>query len=177
MSFSRRMLGIALALLVCLGLVACTRANHADQATMAHADSAPQPTPGVLSVVDVMARTVPLADGNGAVYMTILNGTDAEVRLTGASSPLAESVDMHETVDDNGILRMMPLGDGVAIPAGGAIVFAAGGKHVMLNHLAAPLKAGDEVVLTLNFSNGDSIDVKTVASDMIPEEPGAHSGH
>ncbi len=74
--------------------------------------------------------------GNGAVYLTVVNGTGVPDQLVSATSPLAATVEFHETVNDNGILRMQPQPDGFEIPAGGSLAFQPGGKHIMLVELS-----------------------------------------
>lgn len=108
---------------------------------------------GELQVTDVRARPAPLAGGTGAVYLTVVNGTAKDEQLAAVSSPVAEAVELHETVDDNGVMRMRHEPEGFAIPAGGTLQLAPGGKHVMLIGLAAPLAVGDTITLTLTFAH------------------------
>lgn len=113
---------------------------------------------GELEVANLRARPAPLAGGNGAIYFTVINGTDAEEQLLAASSPAAEAVELHETVDDNGVMRMMHQPEGFVIPPGGTLELMPGGKHVMLIGLAEPLDVGDTVDLTLTFAQaGDQV--------------------
>ncbi|MGI9270683.1 MAG: copper chaperone PCu(A)C [Woeseiaceae bacterium] len=70
-----------------------------------------------------------------AGYMTLHNSSDSQILINRIESPDLESVQMHETVLDDGISRMRPL-PMVAIPAGQAVTFEAGGKHLMLRHLS-----------------------------------------
>ncbi len=128
---------------------------------------------GELEVANVRARPAPLAGGTGAIYFTVTNGTDAEEQLVAASSPAAEAVELHETVDDNGVMRMVHQPEGFTIPPGGTLELMPGGKHVMLIGLDEPLEVGDTVELTLTFAQaGDQVlDVPVMEIEGMGEMP------
>lgn len=130
----------------------------------------PQPEPGALTVTGQMARPSPMMQGNGAAYMTVLNGLDSPVQLASAASSAAETVELHETVDDAGVMRMVPQPDGFEIPAGGSVELKPGGKHIMLIGLVQPLEPGQEIEVTLNFVGADpiTVSVPVVEMDAVP---------
>jgi copper(I)-binding protein len=127
------------------------------QGEMAAEMQAPTPEAGVLDVVDVRARPAPLEGGNGAAYMTVRNGLDTAIRLSSASGDVAGAIELHETTDDNGVMKMEPHPEGFEIPPGGVLELKPGGKHVMLLGLGKPLVVGDSFELTLNFDRSDPI--------------------
>ncbi len=129
-----------------------------------------EPTPGEITIVDPRSRPSPMAAGNGAAYMLLLNGLEEAVQLVSAESAAAEVVELHETIDDNGVMRMVPQPDGFSIPAGGSVELMPGGKHVMLIGLINPLETGGEIEITLNFDNGESMTtvVPVVEMDGMP---------
>ena len=98
-------------------------------------------------------------------FMTISNSSDKDVTLIGGTSESAGIIEIHEVIDG----AMMPMSDGLVIPAGGEVKLRMGGYHVMLMELASKLVAGDEVTVTLEFSNGDQVPytapVKEIAMD------------
>lgn len=112
-----------------------------------------------ITVIDPFSRAAPQAGGNGGAFMTITNGGQAD-RLVSATSAAASTVELHETFDDNGVMRMRPVPGGFEISAGGTLELKPGGKHIMLIGLAAPLEAGQEIEITLNFEKADPITVK-----------------
>ena len=128
--------------------------------------AAPEPVPGEITVVDVRVRAAPLEGGNSAGFMLVLNGLDKPVRLTGVSGDLAAAVELHETINDNGVMKMEPRPEGFEIPAGGSLELKPGAKHVMIMGLVKPLVAGDTVNLTLAFDNGDQIPLKAPVVDV-----------
>jgi len=91
--------------------------------------------------------TVP-AQRQTAAYMRI--SSDREVRLAGASSPVAGSALVHEMRMDGDVMRMRPV-DSLRIPAGGTVVLDERGLHLMLQELRRPLQPGERVELELRF--------------------------
>ena len=105
------------------------------------------------------ARATPGGATTGAVYMTLDNKSNAEDRLTGASSDVASTLQIHEMKVVNGTMEMREVAGGLAIPAGGSVVLKPGGYHVMLIGLKKPLKAGDSFPLTLQFQKAGKVSV------------------
>ena len=94
----------------------------------------------------------------GAAFMVIVNNTEADDALVGASSPAAETVEIHQTTQaEDGTMAMAPVEE-VPIPAGGVAELKPGGYHVMLIDLVAPLVEGEQIELTLEFANGRAAD-------------------
>jgi hypothetical protein len=93
-----------------------------------------------------------------AAYMTIENQGSTVRVLTGANSPSFDEVMFHGTKIRDGIAEMYHLHD-VEIRPGESAVFAPGGNHLMLMGLKQPLRAGDHVVLNLDFRTGRSVSV------------------
>jgi hypothetical protein len=135
---------------------------------MQPAPAEPTITPGQVTLANVRGRPGPLAGGTSAVYFSVLNGLDHDVRLVSASSPVAAVVETHETVNDNGIMRMIPQPDGFLIPARQSLKLEPGGKHIMLIDLAAPLAVGDKFPLTLSFDTGEAMSITVPVMDIVP---------
>jgi hypothetical protein len=57
---------------------------------------------------------------------------------------------------------------GLALPGGEAVAFEPGGLHVMLEDLAAPLTAGQEVALTLAFEHAPDLAITVLVRDDAP---------
>jgi copper(I)-binding protein len=142
-----------------------------DMSAMATEAPLPEPEPGKLTIVDVRARPAPLAGGTGAVYFTVLNGLDNDVQLVSAATTAANVVETHETISENGVMKMIPLPDGYTATAGEALVLKPGGKHIMLIDVVEPLEPGDAIELTVNFDNGESIDLTVPVLDMQMQMP------
>ena len=120
-----------------------------------------------VSLSSVRARPIPAAGGTGGVFMTIHNTTATDDTLVSASSPVAQAVEIHETVEDNGMMRMRQLVDGLPVPAGAVVMLQPGGYHIMLIGVNAALDEGDTLPLTLVFAVAGemTVEVPVVAMD------------
>ncbi len=109
------------------------------------------PASGGVVIKDAFARASPTGAETGGAFATIANNSQAADKLVSASSPAAQTVELHETVDDNGVMKMVHHPEGWEIPAGGTLELKPGGKHIMLIGLTAPLEVGKKIQVTLNF--------------------------
>ncbi len=97
--------------------------------------------------------------GNGAVYVTISNhGTEADALLS-ASADVATTVELHQTIKQDGKMVMRPL-PRVDIPAGGRLEMKPGSYHIMLLGLKQDLKPGETVNVGLSFEKAGQMSVK-----------------
>ncbi len=79
------------------------------------------PAGGGVVIKDPFARASPMGAQTGGAFMTIVNNGQAADRLVSASSSAAQAVELHETVDDNGVMKMVHHPEGWEIPAGGTL--------------------------------------------------------
>ena len=112
---------------------------------------------------------------NGAIFLT-LKGQDGGDRLMGASSPVASSVELHETVMDQGVMKMREV-KGMQIPAGGTVMLQPGGLHIMLMNLKQPLKEGESVPLTLVFEKAGPVTTSATVAKAGASSPGGGHSH
>jgi copper(I)-binding protein len=110
---------------------------------------------GPITLDHVWARATPPGAKTGAIYMTITD-TGAPDRLTGASTPVAATAEVHETTNDNGVMRMRPVGS-LFIQPGKPVTFRPGGYHLMLTGLKQPLTAGQSFPVTLTFEHAGPV--------------------
>jgi hypothetical protein len=130
------------------------------------APGAPAPEPGKVTVVDARARaTPPMAESAGA-FLTVLNGLDEPIRFVSAEAQVSNVVELHETKEEDGVMKMIPQPDGFEIPAGEALILKPGGKHVMFIGLLQPLVAGEEFTLKLNFAGAEPIELQVPIVEM-----------
>ncbi len=106
-----------------------------------------------LVVSDAWIREAPANTMVLAGYIMIDNSDDHKHQLLGASSSVFEWIEMHRTVHDGNIVRMVPL-DSLTLAPGGRLVMEPGGNHLMLMNPNTQLRAGDEVTITLRFQDG-----------------------
>ncbi|WP_346958691.1 copper chaperone PCu(A)C [uncultured Arthrobacter sp.] len=106
------------------------------------------------------------ASGMTGGFGVIKNTTGADVTVTGASTPAARKVELHETVAGaSGGMQMRPKEGGFVIPAGGELRLEPGANHIMLMGLTAPVTAGSEVTFTLALAGGGTLTFTALAKD------------
>jgi len=88
-----------------------------------------------------------------AAYMRISNLTEADLTVTGITSPDFESAELHRTVVEEGVARMLPVPE-LTIPAAGSVLLEPGGLHLMLFNPVRPLQQGNSVTLVLHRTDG-----------------------
>jgi copper(I)-binding protein len=111
----------------------------------------------------------------GAGFLAIRSSAAQPDRLVGATSPRAERVEIHTMSLENGVMRMRPLANGVAVPPRGQTILAPGGIHLMLIGLKAPLKRGERIPATLRFARAGAVTIHfTVAGAGAAAPVGAH---
>ena len=71
----------------------------------------------------------------GAGYLTLKNNSGQQIRITGVHSAELKSVEMHESVLEDGVSRMYKLQEVVILP-GQSVSFEPGAKHLMLRYAA-----------------------------------------
>jgi copper(I)-binding protein len=107
-------------------------------------------TPAV-QVDNAWARATAAGAKAGAIYLT-LTDTGAPDHVVGASTPVAAMAQVHETVNDNGVMRMRPV-PALPLETGKPVVLKPGSYHLMLMGLRQQLKPGDSFPVTLTFEH------------------------
>ena len=96
-------------------------------------------------VVTAPGAGMPMAAG----YLEITNQSGSDIRITRVSSPDYATVEMHETIVEDGIARMRSI-PVLEVADGETITFERGGRHLMLMQ-----PAGTPGTITLNFYSDD----------------------
>jgi copper(I)-binding protein len=121
-----------------------------------------------IEVKDAWIRSTPPGAPTAAGYATIVNHGFTSDRLTGATTRVAASVEMHHMTSSGGVMRMRPIQGGVAMAGSGTIRFTPTGDHLMLVGLKGPLKAGTHVKVTLQFRRAGSLAADFTVRDAAP---------
>ena len=106
-----------------------------------------------IAIGDPYARAVPPGQPNSAVFMSLDNRSSDDRALVGAESPVAEVVELHTHLQEDGMMRMRRV-ERIELPAGERVVLQPGGLHVMLIGLKQNLEPGASVDLTLRYDDG-----------------------
>lgn len=83
-----------------------------------------------------------------AGFMTLSNTGDDPIALIDGQSPQFGRIEIHDMVNDEGVMRMRRL-DQLLINPGEEVVLKSGGFHIMLMEPRGTFEAGDQIELVL----------------------------
>lgn len=89
-----------------------------------------------------------------SIFGTLENPTDADIELESAEVDVDAKAELHEVVQDAGSSVMRKVDGGLTVPAGGELRLEPGGYHIMLVDLGEAITPGQDLELTLHFSDG-----------------------
>lgn len=91
-----------------------------------------------------------------AGYFRITSHAASPLYLVGATSTAFGAVMLHRSVEEGGVSHMEHV-DRVTLEPAGTVEFAPGGYHLMLMQRMQDMHAGQEVPVTLRFSDGETL--------------------
>ena len=142
-------------------------AAAADSQSQTQDSSASDSSTDAAAQVELRDAYVKAAEsGMTAGFGTLVNDGDSEITVVSASTPASSVVELHETVSGDGGMSMRPIDGGFVVPAGGSRELSPGGDHVMLMDLTGPVTPGDDVPLTLELSDGSTVELDAVVKDV-----------
>ncbi|WP_431884610.1 copper chaperone PCu(A)C [Micromonospora wenchangensis] len=161
------------AALLALGAAGCGPADPAS-GTRSDASAPASASAGVLAIRDPWVKA---ADkGMTAAFGTLVNDSDTDVTLTGATTEVS-ALELHEMTMKDGTMVMRQKQGGIVIRAKGTHVLEPGGDHLMLMDLRRPVRAGDEVTVTLTFADGRTQQFIAVAKPFTGAQESYAPGH
>ena len=161
---SRRAALAAAALAVPLALAGCSSPGSPSGS----ASGSAQASPPRLTVSGAYIPLPSLPD-MAAGYLVVRNDGGRAATLTGVTSPQAQSVSMHQSTAST--MLDTPT---VRIPAHGTVVFARGGRHLMLMGLSPAPKLGARIELMLRFDDAAPVTVQATVQPLT-YQPGQSS--
>ena len=126
---------------------------------------------GQIHILSPWARALPPTSPNGAVYLTLTNHGVHPDKLLSASADVAELVEVHSHILEDGMMKMRRV-ESVILPPHEDVLFAPGGQHIMLMGLKQPLAAGDRFPLLLEFDQTDQVLIEVVVQSTGAESAG-----
>jgi len=125
---------------------------------------------GDISIGHIWARATPAGATTAAIYVPLLNTGMEEDKLVGATTDLADKIEIHGETKENGITKMTMLA-AIDLEPNQPVTLEPGGMHLMVVGLKQPLKEGDMFPLTLKFEKAGEIKVeaKIAAIGATPE--------
>lgn len=128
---------------------------------------------GKIKIEHPASRATAPGQTNGAAFMEIENKGKADDKLLSASSPIAETVEIHSMSMEGDVMKMRAV-EGLELPAGASVKLQHGqGYHIMLMGLKKPLKAGDKFPLSLQFEKAGKLKL-SVHVEQSAHEHGMH---
>jgi copper(I)-binding protein len=103
--------------------------------------------------------------------MQLKNSGAEAISLVSASSSIAENVELHNHINEDGVMKMRQV-ELISISANGNASLEPGGYHIMLIGLSKEIAAGDMVDLEVKFSDGSSQQLTVPVKKVM-----AHSHH
>ena len=147
---------LSAAVLAAVALTGCGSSDSADSAA-----ATPLPTAAAVSFDEAWVKAADT--GMTAGFGVLANSSDEDITLVSAASPAAPRMELHEmAMTDSGMVMRQKEG-GFVVPAGESLTLEPGGLHLMFMGLTTPIKAGDEVPITLTFDDGSTLTVMPVA--------------
>lgn len=95
------------------------------------------------------------------VFGELANNTDDDLTIASLTSDAAGVVELHEVVDG----KMRAIQGDVTIAAGDTFTLEPGANHIMLMQMTKHLVPGDEVTVTIEFSNGTDFNLVALVKD------------
>ena len=108
-----------------------------------------------LHVTDAWIRNLPPAMPMRAGYMQLMNHDANTATIISISSDAFKKVEIHKTMNNDGVMSMHPI-KYLVLEANGIATLKPGGMHLMLMKPTRELKIGDEVKIMLQFDNDTS---------------------
>lgn len=122
--------------------------------------------PAQLLVEKAVVQLSPVEGNPSVLYFTIRGGPQDTV-LRSISSPSILRLEMHETVEENGMSMMRPISS-VAVPTRGKVEFEPGGKHVMVWGVDQGARNRGTAEFFFSFSTGEKIAVTAAIKALQP---------
>ncbi|WP_460770816.1 copper chaperone PCu(A)C [Mariniluteicoccus flavus] len=171
LSAPRLLLALGLA---ALPLAACSNSTSAAPGATA---SASAPAQAAIIVEKPWVRSTEGSKDTSmtAAFMNLTNPGDKDISVTRAESAVAGRVEVHEMVTVDGKMVMREAKNGVVVKAGKHEHLAPGGPHIMLMQLKQPLKVGEEVTVTVHFSDGSQQVLKAPVKKFTEEQDTYHT--
>lgn len=107
------------------------------------------------AVHDPYAIAATAMSQSGAAFMTFQNAGTADCRVVAVRSDIAQRTELHTHIASaEGVMRMVRIEGGIAVPAGSEHELARGADHVMFLGLTRPMAQGEVIQITLEFEDG-----------------------
>jgi copper(I)-binding protein len=122
---------------------------------------------GDIEIEHPWSRAAPEGARVAAGYMVLKNNGEEADRLVSVTSEIGNRAEIHEmSVNDQGIMTMRPLADGLEIPAGGEVALEPASYHIMFLELNTTPQEGVTFKGTLTFEKAGEVEVEYAVEAM-----------
>lgn len=121
---------------------------------------------GDLTIESPYARSTPPGSPVAGGFMTITNNGEKTDRLIAGSSSFSDTVEVHEMVMVDGVMKMSQVEGGVEIPAGETVELKPGSYHMMFIGLQEQLKPDERRAGLVKFENSGDVEIEYVVKDI-----------
>lgn len=111
----------------------------------------------MVTVQNAWARATTASQTVGGVFLTLTDTGGAD-RFVSASSPIAKTLQLHETMREGDVMKMRPV-DVLTLSPGQTVEFKPGSYHLMATGLKQQLKPGATFPVTLTFEKAPPVTV------------------
>ncbi|HDP88667.1 MAG TPA: copper chaperone PCu(A)C [Thioalkalivibrio sp.] len=127
---------------------------------------------------DAWVREAPPGAPMMAGYLVLTNDSNADRALVAAESTDFGAIELHRSVFEDGMARMVPQ-ESIPVPAGGRTELKPGDYHLMLMKPRRALRAGEVTEISLRFDDGSTLTVRAEVrrAAMGGEMPHSHGDH
>ena len=105
-----------------------------------------------LQIHEAWIKDLPAVVPVRAGYMTIVNRQAQKVIIESLVSESFARIEIHQTVEDNGLMSMRPV-ELLTIEPGETLKLAPGGMHLMMMNPLKPLKPGNKIAVTISYND------------------------
>ncbi|MDG0979266.1 MAG: copper chaperone PCu(A)C [Halieaceae bacterium] len=154
---------------MCVCGVAASQAQHEQHQTLQGSNA------NELHIMNGWVRALPPAQKVTAAYLTLHNASTGVMTIDGFSSPIAESAELHDSVLQDGQMRMLKQDTLVLSPDEHKTLQPAG-LHIMLIGLESAPKEGDQVEVCVKSGELQSCKAVPVLK-MAPMDAMPHHQH
>ncbi len=130
-----------------------------------------------VKVIDPWIPEAPPTAQAMAAFMQLQNDGDQPVKVVAAHAPGFDTIELHLSVEENGMHKMLKQ-DALVIPPKGSLHLRPGSYHIMLIGVHDPRpKAGDVIPMRLDLEGGQTIEVEVPVKRRAEMMQHMHGGH
>ena len=122
-----------------------------------------------LMTKDFWIKQMPPGSEVTAAFGEVHNHTTKDKVLVSVEGDIAESIEVHTHVKENGVMKMRKV-EFFKIAPHGSLILKPGGDHIMFFGLKKTLKESNPIELTLVFKDGEKKKIKLKVLKNAPEK-------